>query len=171
MVETLAERALPPRWWWWYAGVVLAFALAGVLIGVTNIIANNRQDAEAAAANKARDEQAAALVECLNRYSVQTETRSNVLGDATEVRDAATERRDDALNAEGNAFLHFVQLLVDGKADGPEDIQPLLDSLKKRATTSRALDRAQALLDQAREDYPVPKAPSPETCALPGDGS
>lgn len=46
-----------------------------------------------------------------------------------------------------------------------EDVQTLARTLEDRAKASAALDRAQAALDKAREENPVPDPPS-KFCAV-----
>lgn len=101
-----------------------------------------------------------ALVNCLRRHASATAESSKAVREATVTRDVAAADFSVALNTEGEAFLAFVKKLARGRVDGPEDIGRLRATLAGRAAAARALDAAQAELDQVRRDNPVPDPPA-----------
>jgi hypothetical protein len=148
-------------------GVMFLLTLVSVIVGVAGVFENNRQDANASAANKTRDEQNARvlaaqqhLLDCFDQYAKASSSSSSRIRVATIAKDVATAERDVTLNAEGVAFLHFVRLIANGQANGIQDIRPLEDALAARAKAGRKLERAQAELDRVRAANPVPPPPS-----------
>jgi hypothetical protein len=139
-----------------YARVILATIAALILpLMVMTTVAtldNWRQD-------KDRDH----LLECFDQYANEQSTGSVIIREKMVAVDAATAVRDDALNAEGIAFQRLVNHLLTKKVS-PTDVQMLADTLHDRSHAAKELDKAQAALDKAREENPVPDPPS-EFCA------
>lgn len=143
----------------WYArwapivvSIVALVAVVGVITGTTATITNGRQDAEANA-------QSAAVQKCFDRYAEAQSASSQAVREASVAKDKAQSERDDALNAEGRAFKAVVRKIISDTLT-PEDVQRLYASLDARDAAGRRLDAAQAELDKARADNPVPDAPS-----------
>jgi hypothetical protein len=119
--------------------------------------------------NEAQDRQSdadkALLLKCFDRYAELQSASSVAVREASVVKDRRTAERDDALNAEGEAFKDLVEAALTGEGIPPELVQRLSETLHDRADAARQLDRAQAALDKAREDNPIPPAPS-EFCSV-----
>ena len=115
---------------------------------------------------RTQDRVTATLLRCFDTYANNVSTSNKAVRDATVAKDDATADRDDALNAEGVAFLSFVRALQAGRVDGPEDIKPLADALADRAEAGQRLDKAQRRLDRVRRLNPIPEPPS-VFCKLP----
>lgn len=146
--------------------VIGALAALGIILSAVATITNVRQDAEhaaeaaqRAAENEARDKQTAVLLKCFDQYAQAQSASSSAVRDASVEVDEATGIRDDALSAEGVAFGRLVQRIL-AHTVTDDDVRNLADTLQVRARTSRALDRAQDELDKARQENPVPPAPS-----------
>lgn len=165
-----------------YARVILAGIAAMVVpLSVLTAVAtldNWRQDA--------RDRE---LLACFNVFAEVQSSSSDAVREASvkkdlaaAARDEAEAARDDALNAEGLAFRNLTSAIrksFAGKPVSPELSRQLFEeldeTLAQRHRAARKLDRkqeryavAQAALDRARRDNPVPDPPS-EFCAS-GDG-
>lgn len=143
----------------WYArwapivvSIVALVAVVGVITGTTATITNGRQDAQANA-------QSAAVQKCFDRYAQAQSASSKAVREASVAKDEAQSARDDALNAEGRAFKRVVKKIIADTLT-PADVQWLYDTLDARDAAGRRLDRAQAELDKARAENPVPNAPS-----------
>jgi hypothetical protein len=135
-----------------YARVVLAIiaALLVPLCVMTTVatLDNWRQDNE-------RDD----LLSCFDDVLAASSASSTAVREASVDKDIATAARDDALNAEGIAFQRLVQhILV--KTVTAKDVKALSETLDARSHAAHQLDVAQDALDKAREDNPVPPAPS-----------
>lgn len=148
-----------PRWFLIYAAVISAIAVVSLVLGGIGVFVNNRQDAQQAADQAARDKDTKTLLDCFDRYARESSGSSTAVRAATVERDAATAARDDALDTEGRAFLIAINHLLDN-AVTPQDVQGLRDALEARNAAADRLDRAQAKLDKARRDNPVPAPPS-----------
>lgn len=148
-----------PRWFLIYAAVVSAIAVVSLVLGGIGVFVNNRQDAQQAADQAARDKDTKTLLDCFDRYARESSASSTAVRAASVEKDAATVARDDALDEEGRAFLKAINHLL-ADAVTPEDVQDLRDSLEGRAQAAERLDRAQDALDKARRENPVPEPPS-----------
>lgn len=137
--------------------VVTILALIGIWIGAAATITNGQQDRRADAANKA-------VQQCFDRYASAQSASSAAVREASILKDKAVEEFNKALNAEGRAFEVVVDRII---ADTlrPRDVQRLRDTLTVRSEAGEAVEVAQVQLDQAREENPVPPAPS-EFCAV-----
>jgi hypothetical protein len=147
-------------------GVMFLLTLVSVIVGVAGVFENNRQDANASAANKTRDEQNARvlaaqqhLLDCFDQYAAASSTSSKRVRVASIAKDVATSAWVDAMNAEGVAFLRVTHGIRKHTVT-PADFDALDAALAVRAKAGRALDRAQEALDKARADNPVPPPPS-----------
>lgn len=157
--ENLTMRDFVAAYNGWYArwapivtSIVALVAVIGVVVGASASVTNGRQDARANATF-------AAVQKCFDRYAEAQSASSKAVRDASVAKDEAQSARDDALNAEGRAFKAVVRKII---ADtlSPADVQWLYDTLDARDAAGRRLDRAQAELDRARAQNPVPSAPS-----------
>ena len=104
------------------------------------------------------------LLECFDDFAAAQSTTSKAVREASAVKDAATAEREDALNAEGVAFLRLSRQILNDDVTR-DAFQDLVDTLEARKAASRELDRAQAALDEARRENPVPEPPS-QFCAV-----
>lgn len=100
------------------------------------------------------------LLKCFDRYAELQSASSVAVREASVVKDARTAERDDALNAEGRAFKALVEAALTEDDIPAELVQRLSETLHDRAVAARKLDRAQAALDAARAEHPVPPPPS-----------
>lgn len=167
-MNAVTEKSVAFRDWYnrnalMVVGVILAMTMASLIIGVVGTFVNAGQNADRAADNKVRDEANAALLACFNEYAEAQSSGSTVIRAKTVLKDVATAERDDALNAEGIAFQRLVQHIL-AQDVTPEDVQMLAETLDARSHAAANLKRAQAALDKARRDNPVPDPPS-EFCA------
>lgn len=152
-------RSFYERWSPVAVMVIGILAAVGIWIGAAASITNARQDADRADENKARDLETSRLLKCFDQYAQAASASSSAVREASVIVDEATGIRDDALAAEGDAFKRVVRrILAHTVTDA--DVKHLADTLQQRARTSRALDRAQGKLDQARRENPVPPPPS-----------
>lgn len=135
-----------------YARVILASiaTLLLPLMALTTVatLDNWRQDRE-------RDE----LLACFDRFAGASSSSSQAVRDASVAKDIATADRDDALNAEGVAFLRLSRQILNDNVT-PDAFQDLVVTLEARKDASAELDAAQADLDRARRENPVPNPPS-----------
>ncbi|WP_163168115.1 hypothetical protein [Arthrobacter sp. Alg241-R88] len=150
------------RLWYdrWAPVVVTAVAIlavVGIWIGAAATITNAQQDRRTDAANTA-------VQKCFDRYAQAQSSSSKAVRVASEAKDIATAARDDALNREGRAFKALVRKILNDTVT-PDDVQHLYATLDERDAAGRRLDAAQAELDRAREENPVPSAPS-EFCSV-----
>lgn len=144
-------------------------SFAGIVVGVFGIYQNNRQDAEAAVANAARDQAQAELLDCFDEFA------SELAGSLPPVR-AASSERDDATGARDDALQLFVDVLIDAVADPkptPEaeaaQLERFADAVTALDETGTALDEAQTRLERVRAENPYPPPPS-TFCGVRGDG-
>lgn len=148
-----------PKWRLLYekiAPVLVVFCLLASLFATVGTYWGARVNA---AQDRARTTDNTRLLGCFNQYAKASSESSTAVRVASVRKDAATTERDNTLNEEGRAFLRVVDhLLADSVT--PQDVQNLRDSLRLRAVAAAKLDRAQAALDTAREDNPVPPPPS-----------
>lgn len=140
--------------------LVIACLLLASLFASVGMYAQSRVNA---AQDRQRAHDVQALLECFDAYASAASASSTAVRRATQVRDEATTVRDDALNAEGRAFQTVVEHLL-ADAVTPGDVQVLADALAARSTAARRLDAAQAGLDRARREHPVP--PPSEFCTV-----
>lgn len=160
--ETAMDVANTFRQWYdrWAPVVVTVVALLaviGIWIGTAATITNGQQDARDNAASKK-------VQACFDRYAQAQSATSKAVRVASELKDIATAKRDDALNAEGRAFKVLVRKIL-ADTVGPKDVQRLYATLDVRDAAALELDRAQTALDHARDENPVPEAPS-EFCSV-----
>lgn len=132
-------------------------AVIGIWIGTAATITNGQQDARENVATKK-------VQGCFDRYAQAQSASSKAVRVASEEKDRATAIRDDALNDEGRAFKVLVRKILTESVK-PKDVQRLAATLDARDRAGIRLDRAQAALDLAREENPVPSAPS-EFCSV-----
>jgi hypothetical protein len=131
--------------------VCLLTATGGVIIGTTAQIASG----ENGRATRS-------LVACLNDWSAKSSASSKAVRTASEKKDIAVTKFNATLADEGEAFLDLVESFVNPAGDHDTE-QLLLDlerTLQLRADANYEVILAQNELDQAREDYPLPPAPS-----------
>lgn len=136
--------------------IMAAIATMLVPLAVVTAVAtldNWRQDRE-------RDD----LLACFDDFAGASSTSSQVIREASVRKDVATAERDDALNAEGKAFQKLVERILTDNVK-PKHVEELADTLADRHRAARKLDRAQAALDEARRENPVPAPPS-EFCSV-----
>lgn len=133
------------------AGVTVV-ALIGIWLAAAATIENGRQDARA----NARD---SAVQKCFDRYAQAQSASSKAVREASVVKDEATKVFNQALNDEGRAFKALTRRILAENVE-PQDVQRLYRTLARRDRAGRAVERAQVELDKAREDNPVPSAPS-----------
>lgn len=139
-----------PSWWPYYAFVVSIVAVTSLVLGVVGVYTNGRQDAVAAAANKARDQYNRKLLDCFDDFA------TDLAGGLPPVR-TATAAANDAL------AVAIVQLKVGLSKVGvgtftAADLQRII----------AAFDRYQLASDhlaQVRRNHPYPPAPS-EFCSV-----
>lgn len=140
-----------------YARVILAgiaaLLLPLMILTTLSTVDNWRQDRE-------RDE----LLECFDEFAALSSASSVAVREAAAAKDIATAARDTTLNEEGLAFRKLTRKIL-AQTVSADDIKRLDEALAARARAGRALERAQADLDQAREDNPIPPAPS-KFCAV-----
>lgn len=148
-VTTDAGRRFPV-WYLVYMTVIGLVVVALMVIAVEGIQTNNRQDASAAAANKARDAESARLLACFDDYAAASASTSQAVRDASVVLADATTMRDVALDA------IFRYIATDPAEDTPRGARLFGQLLSSNA----ALVDAQAELARVRADNPVPDAPS-----------
>ena len=148
----------------WYArwdalvvSIVALTALIGIWVGASASITNGQQDR----ADALRD---SAVQKCFDKYAQAQSASSSAVREASVVKDEATRLFNQALNDEGQAFKALVRKIL-ADAVTAEDIKRLYDTLEARDRAGRAVERAQVKLDKAREDNPVPDAPS-EFCSV-----
>lgn len=147
-----------PVWYLVYMAGVGVIVVALMIVAVEGIQTNNRQDAESAAANKARDAESARLLECFDEYAAASASTSKAVREASVVLADATTERDVSLDA------LFRYIATDPAEDSPVGVR-----LFSRLLASNAeLVNAQAELAQVRVENPVPEAPS-TFCAVPAD--
>lgn len=145
-------RAWYDKWAPLMVTAVALLALVGIWIGTSATITNGRQDA--------RDNAATEKVQaCFDRYAEAQSASSQAVRDASAAKDVAEAQFNRALNAEGRAFKALTdELLADNLTE--KDVQRLRDTLADRDEAGQAVVRAQADLDRARAENPVPEAPS-----------
>lgn len=127
-------------------------AATGIWVGATAAIGNARQD-----------EANAKLLDCLNDYAGANSSSTKAVRDAAEAKDIAVAHFNGTLNGEGEAFLRLVRALInpDTKStDYPLLLQTLERTLEVRADAGQQVIDAQAVLDKARKDNPVPDPPA-----------
>ena len=148
-----------PKWRQVYekvAPVLVVFCLLASLFASVGTYWGARVNA---AQDRARTADNTRLLGCFNEYAKASSTSSTAVRVASVRKDAATSERDDTLNEEGRAFLTVVDHLLTNQVT-PADVKNLRDALQHRAAAAAKLDRAQAALDEARKDNPVPPPPS-----------
>lgn len=138
---------------------VAVFAVSALAIGAGAQVTNAQQSAEFRAETKTRNAQRDELLACFDRYAAASSTSSKAVRIAAARKDAATAVRDDALNREGAAFRDLVRALQEGNVNA-KMVDRLAATLDVRDRAARRLDRAQAMLDRARELNPIPEPPS-----------
>lgn len=157
----------------WYARfapiVVTATALVAVIglwLGTAALITNGQQERRA-------DERDSAIQRCFDKWADAQSASSAAVRDASVVKDEATAAKDAAnrrfnmaLNDEGLAFKELVRKILASDVE-PADVKRLYDTLDERdrlgadvEVAQAKLAKAQRKLDRAREDNPVPSAPS-----------
>lgn len=146
--------------------VCLVIGVLGVLIGTSATLTNNQQQADFRAEQALRNSEQASvqdaqqqLLECFDEYAAASSTSSKATRKASIRKDEATAERDNALNAEGVAFQRLVRHIL-AETVTPDDVKALADTLDARAAAAKKLDRAQAALDKARAENPIPEPPS-----------
>lgn len=142
-----------------YARVILA-GIATLLVPLMALTAaatldNWQQNSDIKAATAAQDE----LLVCFDEFAAASSVSSKAVRDASVRKDIATADRDDALNAEGVAFKRLIRHILKEKVS-PKDVRTLAKTLEARDDAARHLDRAQAALDKARRENPIPDPPS-----------
>lgn len=183
----MTEQATSFRLWYnrWgpvIMGICLVIGATAAVLGVIGIYTNGQQDAAAAAANKVRDQQNAAvlasqqeLLACFDRYASAQSTGSKEVREASQAKDDAAAELNAALSDEGDAFLQLTTLL--GRSLAGDQIEPdrwtavvhrLESTLQARQEANAAVIAAQAALDTARAENPVPDPPS-EFCGSDAD--
>jgi hypothetical protein len=136
---------------------VAVIALIGIWLAAAATITNGQQDRRA----DARD---TAVQRCFDRWADAQSASSTAVREASVAKDEATKRFNQALNDEGAAFKKLVKKILAQDVQ-PTDVKKLYDTLAARDRAGRAVERAQAGLDKARKDNPVPDAPS-EFCSV-----
>lgn len=144
------------------APALVIFCLLASLFSSVGVWYNDRVNGEQ---DRARTEDNTKLLACFDRYAELQSASSVAVREASVVKDKRTAERDDALNAEGQAFKDLVEDALAGEGIPPEAVQRLSETLHDRAVAAERLDRAQAALDEARRENPIPPAPS-EFCAV-----
>lgn len=157
--ETTMQLSARARGWYdrWAPVFVVAvalLALIGIWIGTAATFANGRQDAERAAEAAARDSQTRDLLACFDDYAAAQSASSGAVREASVVKDRATSRRDTAFSDVLNALLTEEQ-----------DQQQVRTLFERLSRANAALVDAQAALDTARAENPVPDPPS-EFCSV-----
>ena len=137
-----------PKWYLYFLTGCAFIATTALVLGVWATQVNGQQN---------RDN--THLLACLDQYASSSSSASSAVRDATVARDQATAARDNTLNAEGRAFLVAVNHILDQDIT-PADVQNLRDALQDRTDAAEKLDKAQATLDKARRENPVPNPPS-----------
>lgn len=161
--ESLMRKAASAYNAWYYrrapvfVAVVTVIALVGIWLGAAATITNGQQERRA-------DLRDSAIQKCFDRYAQAQSASSSAVREASVVKDEATAAFNQALNDEGAAFKALVRKILADQVT-PEDIKALYDSLEARDRAGRAVERAQEALDKAREENPVPSAPS-EFCSV-----
>ena len=162
--EKMTMRSVANAYKTWYykwapmvATGIAVLALIGIWIATSATIVNGRQDAAADEANRK-------VQACFDAYASAQSASSSAVREASVIKDAATEKFNQALNAEGRAFKVVVAKILADEVT-PADVQRLYDTLDARDRAGAAVEEAQAKLDKAREDNPVPPAPS-EFCSV-----
>lgn len=157
--ESMTVRDIANAYKVWYARwdaivvtLVAIIALVGIWMGAAATITNAAQDRRADAA-------ARAVQACFDEYAVAQSASSQAVREASIVKDEATKVFNQALNDEGRAFKALVRNLRDRTVE-PHQVSRLYRTLARRDRAGRAVERAQAELDRARAENPVPKAPS-----------
>lgn len=129
----------------WLVLAIGLMAAVGIWIGVIGVFANNRQDAQAAAEQKTRDDDTKALLKCFDDFA------SDLSGGLPPVR-TATAAANDALS---EALAQLQQGLVkvgSGKfTDG--DLERIIAEFDEYQQASRELTHV-------RKDNPYPLPPS-----------
>jgi hypothetical protein len=170
--EFVMRKAVSAYSTWYYrrapalvTGVAIV-ALIGIWLAAAATITNGRQDARA----DARD---SAVQRCFDRWADAQSASSSAIRDASIVKDEATAKKDEAsrrfnkaLNDEGQAFKALVRKILVRDME-PADVRRLYDTLDERDRLGRVVEDAQAelakaqrKLSKAREENPVPDAPS-----------
>lgn len=139
----------------WLTLAIGCIAALGVVVAAIASVQSANASAEARGVSKAN----AVLVGCLNRYADASASTSQAVRDASAKVTTATIARDTALDVEGVAFLDLVEALRAEKYE-PAILEALSESLKDRAAAALVLAQAQADLEQARADNPVPPPPT-----------
>lgn len=156
--ETVMRKVVTAYNAWYYrrapavVTAVAIVALIGIWIGAAATITNGQQDRRA----DARD---TAVQRCFDRWADAQSASSKAVREASAAKDVATAAFNQALNDEGQAFKRLVRKILAEDVQ-PADVQRLYETLDARDRAGRRVERAQARLDQAREDNPVPSAPS-----------
>lgn len=129
---------------------ILFVSMVGIWIGVASIQNDARQDAAAAAENKARDHQNSSLLACFDEFA------DNLAGGLPPVR-AASADRDSALAAAIGQLHRLIVKAVGGDEATDADIDDLLNAFE-------AYKKASDKLDDVRANNPYPEPPS-EFCS------
>lgn len=163
MTRTRAASTVGPYPFWFilFQALCAAVAVLALIVGVSAGITNNRQDAEARAANDARDKTTASFLECFDILLGRSAVRSTALNTAAEEVTKATLARD---LAQGRWIGLLVRALALNPAEGSDEavaigirFQRLTSDLQKTQRTVVAAQRAQA---KARRLNPVLPGPS-----------
>lgn len=151
--EKMTMRDFASAYRLWYdrwAPLVVTFvaigALVGIWIGTAATITNADQDRRADAASKA-------VQRCFDRYARAQSASSKAVREASIVKDDATAARDRALQALTDSLI---------TSQPTSEVREILADLDAAGVR---LVAAQAALDEAREENPVPPAPS-EFCSV-----
>lgn len=162
--ETMRDVAAAYKNWYarWDALVVTVIAITaavGILIGASAMVTNGQQDRRADAAEAARDAAFKQVQKCFDKYAADQSASSIAVREATVLKDEATKVFNQALNDEGAAFKRLVKKILAQDVQ-PRDVKRLYETLDARDRAGRAVEEAQRGLDKAREENPVPEAPS-----------
>lgn len=129
------REPLAPWWWWWIASAFSLAAILALILSVDGIYTDRAQNEAAAAANKARDMQTAAILECFNRYTTDANETSkeqrplvvavtaaqNKVAQAQLLDSVADRKVTIAARARGRALDATLRFIVDpARATDPE---------------------------------------------------
>lgn len=147
-----AARPVIPRWWPYYAFAVSLVAVVSLILGVVGVYTNGRQDAVAAAENKARDEQNRALSEanqallaCFDDFA------SDLSGGLPPVREASAEAQDQLSQALATLQAGLVKVSVG--TFKPSDLAAIIREFGEYQDANNELVKV-------RRDNPYPDPPS-----------
>lgn len=141
-----AFRVWYDRWAPIVVTLTALLAVVGIWIGTAATITNAQQDRRSDAATKA-------VQRCFDRYAQAQSLASKAVRVATSNKDEATAERD-------RLFQSLTQSLITQRPSG--EVRAILADLDE---AGMALVTAQAALNEAREENPIPDAPS-EFCSV-----